>query len=277
MEEKTRPEGQKGGTETSVLHSNRIHGSLSLVLILLAAFLFAQTINALKEYRYIGGGIAPTNAITLSGTGEVFVKPDTALFTFGITKDAETAEEAQQAVSTVSATIIDALKGRGVEESNIKTTYYELQPKFEWEPLQCVRIPCDRKQVQKGFTVSQSVEVRVKDLNSAGEMLGLATENGATNVGSLSFILDDEDAKKQEARALAIEDARTKAETLANDLGVVLVRIVGFDESGAQPYLFARSIASYAKDADESTMTTPQVPAGENLITSQVSITYEIR
>ncbi|MBP9760502.1 MAG: SIMPL domain-containing protein, partial [Candidatus Pacebacteria bacterium] len=224
-------EGRGTCCQTSVLHSNRIHSSLALVLVLLAAFLFAQTINALKEYRYIGGGIAPSNAISVSGTGEIFAVPDTAEFTFSVLEEGATAGAVQQAAATKANELIGALKEKGIDEKDVKTVVYDLQPKYEWQPLACPGYyPCERKQVQKGFILNQSVQVKVRALDKAGDLLTLVADKGATNVSNLSFTIADEGKVKTEARKLAIDEAKAKADKLASDLGVTLVRIVGFNE-----------------------------------------------
>lgn len=273
------PEGEKQ-SQTSLLHSARIHGSLALVLILLAAFLFAQTINALKEYKYIGGGISPSNAITVAGEGEVFAVPDTAEFTFSIIEEGATATEVQERATTKTNDILAVLKEQGVEEKDVKTLSYMVAPKYEWQPLNCPGYyPCERKQVQIGFTLDQSVQVKVRDMGKAGELVTLTTDKGAKSVSGVSFTVADEDAAQASARKLAIDEARAKAEKLATDLGVNLVRIVGFyEEQGGMPipYMAMSSKVGMGGDAVEESV--PAVlPAGENQFKSRVNITYEIR
>lgn len=99
---------------TSVMHSSRVQGALTLVLILLAAFLFAQTINALKGYRYIGSDVQPISTITVAGEGEKLARPDTAEFTFTVYEEGDTAVAVQDAVSAKAGEIVDALKEQGI-------------------------------------------------------------------------------------------------------------------------------------------------------------------
>jgi uncharacterized protein len=258
--------------------NKRIQSAAILVLILLGAFLFASTINALKEYRYIGGGIAPSNAITVSGEGEVFAVPDTAEFTFTITEEGATVGEVQDAASEKADRAISALKEAGIEERDIKTLSYDLHPKYEWQPAVCVRFPCERTQVQVGFTLNQSVRVKVRDIDTAGDMLALVTDAEVQSVSSLSFTVADEDGLKAEARKLAIDEAQAKAERLAQDLGVSLVRVVGFSEDHYWPMYGARSQVEAIGLGDAAMApSAPVLPTGENRVTSNVNITYEIR
>jgi uncharacterized protein len=252
-------------------------GTLLLLLILAGAFLLALTIKTTKEIAFVGGGIAPTNAISVSGTGEVVVVPDTGEFTFSIIEEGDTATAVRDAGTAKADATLATLKEKGIEEKDIKTTAYELQPKYEWEPLNCVMYPCDRKQVQKGFTLNQSVRVKVRDLDKAGEVLEAVTNKGVQNISGLSFTNADDDKTKADARKLAIDQARAKAEKLANDLGVSLVRIIGFSEDGGYPMPYYAESMSSGMGGDMMAKTAPAIPAGENTVTSNVSITYEIR
>lgn len=268
----------------SVLQNRRIQTSLSLVLLFLSAFLFAETIKSLKEYRYVGGGIAPTNAITVTGEGEVFAIPDTAEFTFSIQEEAPTTAEAQNVATEKANDVIKTLVEQGVEEKDIKTTSYNLTPKYEWrDATPCLRFPCEKTREQVGFELSQSVQVKVRDIDRAGELLEIVASKEISSVSGLSFTIADEDSLKVEARKQAIDEAKEKGEKLAQDLGVSLVRIVGFSEgSGYYPAMYARSemmldsSAPLGLGGPEVSMA-PAVPAGENRVVSNVSVTYEIK
>lgn len=257
----------------------RSHGVFTLVLVLLAAFLFAATLNAFKEHRFIGSDISPVNVVSVSGEGEVFAVPDTAEFTFSVTEEGATASAVKDAADTKVKDVIEALKAQGVEEKDIKTVSYELHPKYEWEQERCTAVyPCPGKQVQKGFSLTQSVLVKARDLDKAGDHLGLVAGNGATNVSGLTFTIADEDNLRANARKAAIDDAKQKAEKLAADLGVSLVRIVNFNESDGyypMPYMAREMALGMGGDAVEEAKVA--VPAGENRISSTVSVSYEIR
>ncbi len=276
----TKSSESKGSTSCcgeSTSQFSRLQGAAKLVLVLLAAFLFAQTLNALKEYRYIGGGVAPTNVVNVAGEGEVFAIPDTAQFNFTVLREGASASEVQRGGGEKSAELVAALKEKGVEEKDIKTVSYRVEPKYEWQPKACVTYPCDRKQVQVGFTLEQTFEVKVRALDSAGELIALMSEKGATGVSNISFTVADEDDLWAQARKLAIEDAKKKAEGLSKELGVSLVRIVGFYENNTDvsvPYM-----RTMEKDESQSFESMPAavVPAGENRFVSAVEVLYEIR
>ncbi len=256
---------------------SRHSGILTIVGILLAAFLLALTIKTSREIGYVGRGAPPTNIISVSGEGEVVVMPDTAEFTFSVIEEGDTAITVRDAAAKKAAEAIAILKEQGVEEKDIKTISYELQPKYEWQPLNCVRFPCDQKQVQKGFSLNQNVRVKVRDLNRAGEVLGAITNKGVQGVSGLTFTTADEDAPQNEARKVAIEEAKAKAKELAANLGVTLVRVVGFSEDGAYPMPMYSEMAMSANVPRDADMKAASIPAGENIVTSRVMINYEVQ
>jgi uncharacterized protein len=264
--------------ETNILNSGRIKKSASFVLVVLAVFLIVKTINTIREYKFIGGGVPTANTITISGEGEVFAVPDIAEFSFSVVEERKVVKDAQDAAAEKINAIIAYLKDNGIEEKDIKTTNYSVYPRYEFEREACpLGFNCPPgKQVLKGFEVNQSISVKVRDTEKAGEILSGIGERGVSNVSGLDFTIDDEDELLRQARKEAIDKAREKAKELAGDLGVRLVRVVSFSESGGQPF-FSRLDFAVESVGIGKTAPAPEIPVGENKITSVVSITYEIR
>jgi uncharacterized protein YggE len=247
----------------------------------LALFLLIQSVKTLKEYRYVGSGVAASNTITVSGMGEVFAVPDRATFTVTVREEAAEVTTAQDKATEKANAIIAYLKGAGVEEKNIKTVNYNVNPKYEWEQsASCSSGYCPPgKQTLVGFEVWQMIEVKVQDPKKAGELLTGVGGRGASEVSGLSFTIEDEDELKAEAREMAITEAREKAEALADQLGVKVVRVVGFYEDAygsPSPYYGKGGIAMDAALSVREA-TPPELPTGENKIMSNVNVTYEIR
>jgi uncharacterized protein YggE len=248
-------------------------------LVMLAIFLLTLTISAFKEYQFIGTGVPASNTISISGQGEVFAVPDTGEFTVTVREEAETVAFAQDEATKKINAVIGYLKGAGVEEKDIKTVSYNVNPKYEWNQAGCVSGYCPPgKQELIGFEVYQSLSVKVRDTKKAGELLSGVGSKGASEVSGLSFTIDDEDALKEEARELAIAEATEKAEMLAAELGVSLVRVVGFHEESGGGY----PMPYYGRGGDMMVASmeakaAPELPVGENKIISNVNITYEIR
>ena len=253
------------------------------VIFLFAAFLAVSTLGTLKGLRYIGGGVPVTNMVTVSGEGEVFAVPDIATFSFGVTEHAQTVDVAQKAATDKINAVIDYLEEQGVEERDIRTIAYNVSPRYEYIQDICTSTRCTPgRQELDGFDVSQMVEVKVRDPQKAGALLSGAGARGANNVSGLAFTIDDEDALLAEAREKAIADAREKAEQLADDLDVRLVRVVSFSEGGQGPipYFYGKEMATMARGGvamDAAQEVAPAIPTGENHIVINVSVTYEIR
>ena len=247
---------------------------------ILALFLAVGVISEIKGLRFIGTGVPATNTISVSGEGEVFAVPDLATFSVTVRERAEEVSDAQDAATEKSNGIIAYLKQAGIEEKDIKTADYSVYPRYEWETQIC---PAGSfcpggEQILVGFEVSQTLSVKVRDTKKAGDVLSGVGSRGASEVSGLSFTVDEEDALQAEARAMAIEDARTKADALAKDLGVRLVRVVGFHENEyGYPAPYAYGLGGDTAVRAEATKAAPDLPVGENKIVSNVSVTYEIR
>ncbi|MBT3282855.1 SIMPL domain-containing protein [bacterium] len=255
----------------------RVKRMLVIVLLVLALFLIFKTLNTIKEYRFIGGGVSATNTINVSGEGEVFAVADIAEFSFSVVEQKDTVSEAQEIAAQRVNSILDFLEKSGVEETDIKTTNYNVYPRYEFEREACSGGFCPPgERVLKGFEVSQSISVKVRDTGDAGTVLSGIGELGASNISGLNFTIDDEDDLQESARKIAIEDAQAKAKQLAKDLDVKLVRVVNFSEFGSSPRFKTFAVAEMAS-LDNAGGGIPEIPVGENKITSNVSITYEIR
>lgn len=246
----------------------------------LALFLLIQTVKAMKEYRYVGSGVTATNTITVTGNGEVFAVPDRATFTVSVREEAEDVAGAQDKSTAKINAIIAYLKEAGVEEKDIKTQSYNVNPKYEYTQAACTNFSCPpSNQKLVGFEVYQTLEVKVQDPKKAGELLTGVGGKGASEVSSLSFTVEDEDALRAQAREQAISEAKEKADALAKQLGVSVVRIVGFyeDAGGYPPMPYAYGKGGVAMDAALESRVAPTLPTGENKIVSNVNVTYEIR
>ncbi|PCI30226.1 hypothetical protein COB55_00395 [Candidatus Wolfebacteria bacterium] len=250
-----------------------------LILMFSATLLFIiLALNGLKTYGTIGADIQPVSTITVSGEGEVVATATLATFSYTVKNEADKVADAQAEVTkTIDATLV-ALGEQGIEEKDIKTTNYSIAPRYSYPQIQCFRAPCVQPdRVLEGYTVSQSISVKVRDVDNAGVVLGSLGEIGVDNVGGLNFTIDEDDALKNEAREIAIKDARKEAKQLAQDLGVRLGRVVNFSEGGRGFYA-KYAVAEMAMDgAIGGALSSPKVPVGENTITANVSITYEIK
>jgi uncharacterized protein len=260
-----------------LIQDKKIFNRLVLILLaLLSLFVLVKIVGEARSYRFIGSNPEVRSAITVTGEGEIFAIPDIASFGFGATAQAKSAKEAQDAVVARINPAIKFLRDNGVAEKDIKTSSFNVYPQYTSVGAPCTQYSCPpSRQEISGYEASQYVEVKIRNIETAGGMIAGITEAGANNVSGLNFTIDEEDSLKAAARAQAIADAKSKAVVLAKDLNVKLVRIVEFSENnwgGVPPYMKFEM----AQDARGSA-SSPDLPTGENKIFSSVVITYEIR
>lgn len=263
----------------SLLYNRRIAGTVTLVLLLLAVFLFAQSLNTFKAYQYVGADIPPMNTINVQGEGEAFQVPDVAEFTFSIVKEGETPNEVRGAADESYNAALNFVKEQGIEDPDLKTTSYNLSPRYTYRQQACVPgRPCPPGERElAGFELRQSVRVKVRDTAKAGDIIAGLAEMDVEEVSGLSFTIDDDDAVRAQARADAIADAQDNAEQLAEQLDVTLGRIVNFNEfGGGEPRPFALEMADEGRGG-AATPAPARLEPGENRVVSNVNITYEIR
>jgi uncharacterized protein YggE len=252
----------------------------------LSALLLLMAVIALGSYATLNfekvDFINPMPAtISVSGEGEVLAVPDVGQFSFSVNATAEDAATAQEESGTKINEILSYLETQGVEEKDIKTQNYNLYPKYRYEERVCAAgnsycPPGER--VADGFEVSQTVAVKVRETNDAGKVIAGVGERGATNISGLNFTIDDTDALQAEARAAAILDAQEKAQLLAQQLGVEIVRMSYYSEEGGhyEPYYQERAM-SLDMAASEEGFGGANMPVGEDSTTARVNITYEVK
>ena len=259
------------------LKRKKITCLIGLLIFSLIVWIGVDISNKLKEGRYIGRDIELRNTIMVSGTGEIYAKPDLALTTFSVVTEKKTVAEAMQENTKKMNAIIDFIKEQGVEKKDLKTTTFNIYPRYEWyeKGTSCI-YPCPSgKRVLVGYEVDQSLQVKIRDLGKIGDIIQGATEKGANDVGDLQFTIDNQDELKKQARKEAIEEAEAKAKELASQLGIDLVRIINFNESGVVPFPYY-SVEKMTGLGGGEEVSVPQIETGENKIEVTVTITYEI-
>ncbi len=207
--------------------------------------------------------------ITVSGDGKVSGAPDIALLSLGVqTGRQRTSKEANDLLAKNMNAVIDALKKAGVAEKDIATQYVSLEPVYNYA--------AGTQQIT-GYQASQSLQVKVRDLDKASDVLAAATNAGANQAGGVQFVIDKPDELRAQARTEAIAKAKAKAEKLAGALGMRLGRIRGFSEDGnggtpPMPYAARGMGGGVAMDAAQAI----PLPSGEQDVMVNVSIVYEL-
>jgi uncharacterized protein YggE len=246
--------------------------------VLLSIFLLVLSIKEIKGLKYVGKDLPMQTTIAITGHGEEVAIPDIATFTFSVIEEAKTLDAARTAATAKINKTIDILKQNGIAENDMKTLSYNVYPKYEYIPVNCNQFRCERtQQTLLGYELNQTLEIKVRDITKVGTVFDAVGKAGVTNVSGLQFSVDDREAVQDVARAEAIADARTRADEIAKSLGVKIVRIVGYNDNTGYPtpYYYAKEMDMVSGSAVVNAA--PQVPTGEQKITSDVTVIYEIR
>ncbi len=174
-----------------------------------------------------GGSESAPPGISTQGVGKVSAAPDTATVVLGVQTQGTTAEAALADNAQRATALIDSLKTRGVEAQDLTTSGLSVQPTFE--PM---------SQTVTGYQVTNQVTATVHDLAGAGDLIdGAAAAAGdAVRVQQLSFSIGDDSELRAQARAKAVEQAKTQAGQIADAAGVPLGDVRSISEvSGSQP------------------------------------------
>ena len=232
-------------------------------LIILSQLLFAIFGSwFIYEYSKIH---QPQRTFSVIGEGKESVIPNIAEIRIGVITEGNDLKNLQQENSDKMNKIINFLKSRGINEEDIKTENYSITPKYDYKfsPYRIV-----------GYTISQNLVVKIRDLTKIGDILQGAVQNGANNVSGPNFTIDEPEVYLEKAREKAILDAKEKAEKIAKVAGFKLGKIVSINE-----YSMAQPIPLYLKSLGigGETEAPPQIEPGSQEIKVQVNITFEIK
>lgn len=199
--------------------------------------------------------------ISVSGTGTASGEPDIALLTLGVQAEADSVGAAREQAASAMDAMLSALKDGGVADEDIQTTRFSVYPQYDF---------VDGKQELRGFTVENSVTAKIRTIDDTGDIIDAAVTAGGNlaRVDNLQFTIDDPSALEDQARREAMADARSRAETLADEAGVDLGDPRAISESGgAVPITFAG-----AEVADAAFQELPRTPISVGELDVQINV-----
>ena len=209
-----------------------------------------------------------SRSVHVTGTGSVTGEPDIATLYLGVSVEKETVEEARETAASAMTGVIDALKDNGIADRDIQTENFSIYPQYDYT---------DMGRVLRGYRVNNTVNARVRELESLSDIIDDAVTAGGdiVVVNSIQFMIEDPTPLQAQARALAVKDAEAKAQTLAEAGGVTLGKPITITETSyaAGPPIAYAEEAAFADDSGRSS--TP-IQAGELTVTVNVTVVYEI-
>ena len=203
--------------------------------------------------------------ITVSGSGSAFGEPDIAVLSLGVEAQATGVAEARSQAAEAMDAMLDALKEGGVASEDIQTTRFSVQPRYDFT---------ERRQILVGFTVTNMVTAKIRNIDDTGDLIDAAIEAGGdlARINNLRFTIDDPSALEDEARLEAMAEARSKAETLAQAAGVVLGSPRSISEGGGPVPIQFGGIEYSRLAADEAVATS--IELGELEVRVNVQLVY---
>lgn len=205
--------------------------------------------------------------ISISGHGEVRAVPDLAVVSIGVTSQGTTAREALDVNTKAMKALLDTLKTAGIDARDMATSNFSVGPRLDYgnnngQPPKVV-----------GYDVNNMVTVTVRKIEDLGGLLDVAVTTGSNTVNGVSFSVSKPDAMLDDARKAAVADAKHKADIYAAAGGFKLGDIISLSEGTA----YQPPITYMAKSARAESSNDVPIAQGEQSLTIDVSISYEIK
>ena len=206
--------------------------------------------------------------ISVRGNGVVSAKPDMVNLQVGVQIQNTSLDSAQAEAATKADAIMNQLKGAGIEEKDISTAQYNVEPVMNYRDNQPPTVT--------GFRVTNIMNVKVRDITKAGKLIDDMVKSGANTIYGLSFSFSDPTAVMKQAREQAMNDAKAKAQELASLGGVALGAPIVIDDAGANvPPVVMEQAMGRAMDSSAAAM--PPINPGQQEIRVDVTVVYAIK
>lgn len=160
-----------------------------------------------------------SEAFTVTGEGTVSIKPDIATVMVGVQSQGATVKAVQDNLNTAINAVSEAVKKTGVDNKDIKTSNYNVNPNYDYN---------NGTQRITGYQASSNLTIKVRDIEKANSVVDAATAAGANTIGGITFDVDDKTKAEDDARKLAVADAKAKAELAAKTTGFTLGKIINY-------------------------------------------------
>jgi len=202
-----------------------------------------------------------THTITVSASGKVTIVPDVARVTLGVTITKPTVKAARANAAAAMTKIIAAVKAQGIAEADMQTTGLSLYPQYA--NGSSTRIT--------GYTISEQLQVTIRDLDKTGDVVDRATASGATEVNGIAFELADSAKAMNDARATAVAAAQVSAQAMATAGHVTLGSVVSISDTNPATPIYYGQARAVALDS----LATP-VKVGTQDVSVLLTVVFEI-
>ena len=205
--------------------------------------------------------------VRVTGTGTVAGDPDVVVLSIGVLVERDSVKQARTDAAEAMAGVIESLKGNGLLDEDIQTQHFSIQQRFDY---------IKGRREFRGYSVTNTVSAKIRDLNIVGNVIDNAAEAGGdlVQINSIQFTIEDPTTLKMQARVAAMQDAQAKAQTLATEGDVTLGKPISISESG-DFYVPRAANLEFAFADDAAAVDTP-IQSGQLRISVTVNVIYEI-
>jgi uncharacterized protein YggE len=248
------------------------NNAVTITLIIVAGFVILgllgySLVNSMNPYK--------EDAVTVSGQSSIEVTPDLITVYFNIEEVADTSKEAEDVVSEKVNRLVNNIIAEGFSRDEIKTQNFNIYPEYEWK---------DGEREEAGYRATHSlkVEFSAEETSKIGDVIDAGTESEAM-ISYINFELSEElqQEKKAEAIKLAAQDAKVKAEAMADGFGLRVGKLqsVSMSEFGYQPWNLYRARGGMAvmEVAEDAKMQTASITPADKDVSAYVTAVYKLK
>lgn len=249
--------------------------------IAIIAALAATSVASVWYVSVYSASTPSARSFTVSGEGKVIAVPDIAELSMSVLiEGGKNLSDLQKQNAEKTNRIIAFAKDRGVSEKDIQTRSYNISPRYQYFSCSPIRSggetkPCPPAEIV-GYSINQTISVKIRNLNSVGDILAGAVDAGANTVSGPVFTIDDPNTLQNQAREEAVSRAKEKARVIAKAGGFRLGKILSVNEGAylPQPMLFAGRSAAFDVSGGGAA---PVIEPGSQEIQVSVTVTYAMR
>jgi hypothetical protein len=242
---------------------------INAFIVALIVFVLAGVMPSVMRY---GSSLTPARQLTVTAQGKTTATPDLAEISFSVVSQGANPQNLSTDNNTKMNAVMQFLGAQNIATSDIQTSGYDLSPNYQY-------FPSSNRSTITGYTLTQTVTVKIHDLTNVATVLGGLAPLGVNEIGGVTFTFNDQDDIVATARVDAMNKAEAKAKVLASQAGASLGEVVSVSENGVMPYPTpVYNMASEGVGAMSApTAVTPTIQPGSEDVTDNVTITYALR
>jgi len=244
---------------------NILYSIISLLVFFLALFVYTKLAGPIP-FSITNVTTNKASGFTITGEGKVAIAPDIATTMVGVEANGATVKEAQDELNQNINAVSAAIKKLGIGDKDIETSNYNVNPTYDYS---------SNTQRITGYQAGSSLTIKVRDIAKVNSVIDAATTAGANVVGGVSFDVDDKTKAQNDARKLAVADAKAKAEQASQTAGFSLGKLIDYQESFGNDRIYPMYATMDIAAKGEGAPT--QIESGATDIRVTVTLTYEVK